>query len=118
GVGSIRHTGDKSGSATPRPAARSVNRPSSMPRFLAEWRNPRVRRVSIFKRQTPEIIPRGLVADLLERNIDAAVQNRAGNRHKNAEFFPREDDAKTIGDVGNQPDHPSALMKNDRLGLV
>jgi hypothetical protein len=45
------------------------------------------------------------MADLLEGDVDAAVQNGAGDRNQYPQFFLRDHDAKPIGHISDEADH-------------
>ena len=45
------------------------------------------------------------MADLLKREVDTAIEHRAGNRHQDAEFLLSHGDAKSLGNRGNEPNH-------------
>jgi hypothetical protein len=74
---------------------------SSVPRSCrtaipVEWRRRRVlRRIDLPEARRPEIILRGLMADLLEGNVDAAVQQSApATGTRIAEFLLRDDNPR------------------------
>src|SRR5262245_21780851 len=61
--------------------------------------------IPLVEYQSAEVVFGGLVTEPLERNIDAAVQHSARDRHDDSQFLLSDDDSQTIGDIGDQPDH-------------
>src|SRR5207253_920492 len=58
--------------------------------------------VAVLQDDTAEVILGRLMSDLLERHVDAAVNNGAGNRNKNPQFLLGDDNTEAIRNVGNE----------------
>src|SRR5215475_6372259 len=61
--------------------------------------------VTFFQYKPAEVVLGGLMTDLLECHINAAVQHGACNRHEDAEFFLRDNDSQPVRDIGDEADH-------------
>src|SRR5262245_14782316 len=69
--------------------------------------------VTIFENESPEVIFRCLMTDLLKSDVNAAVENRTGYGNKYAKFFLSHNNTETVCNIGDETNHLGRFSLQD-----